>query len=177
MNLNKYTNKKYSFGSAPSKVSWYVLSMLFFETAIPWPYAIKRFILRFYGAKVGRKVIIKPKVWIKYPWFLKIGDYSWIGRNVQIDNLALVEIGKNTCISQDACLLTGNHNFRVKTFDLIINPIIIQDEVWIGAYCKIMPGSIIKKSSVLQANITFKGTLDSNVVIFESFNYQTKKRY
>ena len=38
------------------------------------------------------------------PWRLSIGDYSWIGEDVWIDNLAMVKIGKNVCVSQGAYL-------------------------------------------------------------------------
>ena len=44
----------------------------FFNTFIPYPNFIKRFILKTFGAKVGKSVIIKPRVRIKYPWFLHI---------------------------------------------------------------------------------------------------------
>ena len=50
----------------------------------------KRFLLRLFGAKIGKGVVIKPCVNIKYPWKLRIGNYVWIGENVWIDNLDTV---------------------------------------------------------------------------------------
>ena len=44
-----------------------------------FPNIIKRGILIFFGAKIGKNVVIKPKVKIKYPWHLQIGNNSWIG--------------------------------------------------------------------------------------------------
>ena len=55
---------------------------------------------------------------IKYPWFLAIGDHTWIGEKVWIDNLAEVAIGANCCVSQGAMLLCGNHNYKKSTFEL-----------------------------------------------------------
>ena len=69
--------------------------------------------------KVGRSVIIKPRVRIKYPWFLQIGDNSWIGEDVWIDNLDSVIIKENVCISQGAMLMSGSHNYKSEKFDLI----------------------------------------------------------
>lgn len=106
-------------------------------------------ILRFWGAKIGKGVIIKPCVNIKYPWNLEIGDYSWIGENVWIDNLVKVRIGSNVCISQGAMLLCGNHNYKKTTFDLIVGEIIVEDGAWIGAQCVVCPGVRVASHSVL----------------------------
>lgn len=90
-------------------------------------------ILRLFGARIGTGVIIKPCINIKYPWLLNIGDHSWIGENVWIDNLALVTIGKHVCLSQGAMLLTGSHNYKEPAFNLITGTITLEDGVWIGA--------------------------------------------
>jgi len=68
---------------------------------------------------------------------------------VWIDNLAKVEIGDNVCISQGAYLLTGNHNYKEETFDLIVKEIIIEDGVWIGAKSIVCPGVRLKTHSIL----------------------------
>lgn len=83
-------------------------------------------LLRLFGARMGKGVVIKPSVNIKYPWNLSIGDYSWIGENVWIDNLTHVAIGSNVCISQGAMLLCGNHDYKRPTFDLMVKPIVIE---------------------------------------------------
>ena len=67
------------------------------------------------------------------PWKLKVGNNVWIGEDVWIDNLELVDISDNVCISQGAMLLCGNHDFTSSTFDLIVKPIVLEDGVWIGA--------------------------------------------
>jgi putative colanic acid biosynthesis acetyltransferase WcaF len=105
--------------------------------------------LRVFGAKLGKGVIIKPRVNIKYPWYLIIGDNTWIGEGVWIDNLTWVRIGSNVCISQEAYLLTGNHNYKDKKFGLIIGEINIEDGAWIGARSIVCPGVSCGKHSVL----------------------------
>ena len=97
-------------------------------------------ILRIFGACIGSGVVIKPHVKVKFPWRLSIGANSWIGEGVWIDNLAEVKIGSNACISQGAYLCTGSHNWAVPTFDLVVRPIEIGDEVWICANTSVGPG-------------------------------------
>jgi len=149
VDLSKFDNSWYEVGSIIRRVLWYISNFIFFKTLIPYPYKLKVFILRFFGAKVGKNVVIKPDVNIKFPWFLEIGDNVWIGENAWIDNLTWVKIGNNVCISQGAYICTGNHNYKKESFDLIVKPVIIEDGVWIGAKSVVCPGIRMKNHSIL----------------------------
>lgn len=162
MDLSIYNNDWFAEEIGASKlkqVIWYFTNVLFFINPLFLLSSPKVFLLKLFGAKIGKGVIIKPNVNIKYPWKLSIGDYSWIGEKVWIDNLAEVQIGANCCLSQGALLLTGNHNFKNTTFDLMIGKIIIEDGVWIGAKSIVTPGvrcgthSILAVQSVATRNL------------------------
>ena len=131
--LSKYNISWYKPGNKLFIILWYFVNIIFFQNKLIPFNSIKIFLLKFFGAKLGEGVIIKPGVNIKYPWNLKIGDFVWIGEDVWIDNLAHVYIGNNVCISQGAMLLCGNHHYKKSTFDLIIGEITIKDGVWIAA--------------------------------------------
>lgn len=152
MRLDQYDNSWYHPGPRWKIALWYAVSIAFFRTTIPYPSRLKVIMLRMFGANIGQGVIIKPSVIIKYPWKLSIGDHSWIGEQVWIDNLDQVTIGNHCCISQGAMLLCGNHNYQKPTFDLMIKPIVLEDGVWIGARCLVGPGVTVKERVVLQAN-------------------------
>ena len=113
---------------------------------------------------MGEGVVIKPSVNIKFPWKLSIGDHSWIGENVWIDNLAKVSIGNNVCISQGAYLLTGNHNYKKTTFDLITAEIILEDGVWIGAKAIVCPGVTCKTHAILTVASVASKDLDAYTI-------------
>ncbi len=133
------------------KILWYFVNALFFLNPLNPIISLKVFLLQLFGAKIGKGVMIKPRVNIKYPWLLEIGDYVWIGENVWIDNLGKVKIGNNSCISQGAILLTGNHDYKKFTFDLIVREIILEDGVWIGARAIVCPGVACGSHSFLTA--------------------------
>ena len=134
-----FNNSWYNPGPFWKRILWYFTNVLFFLNPF-FPYtSVKPFLLRLFGAKVGKKCLIKPNVNIKYPWFLTIGDYVSIGEDVWIDNLALVEIGDQVTISQGALLLTGNHDYSSKAFDLKIGQIQIGEGVWVCAKSTIGP--------------------------------------
>ncbi|MFB0907840.1 MAG: WcaF family extracellular polysaccharide biosynthesis acetyltransferase [Spirosomataceae bacterium] len=160
--LSKYNNSWYKPGSKLKVLIWYILSRLFIDTSIPFPYGLKRSVLRLFGAKVGKRVVFKQRVVIKYPWFLPIGDETWIGENVWIDNLTNVTIGKNCCLSQGSMLLTGNHNFKKSTFDLVLKPIILEDGSWIGAKATVCPGVTVYSHAVLSVGSVATTDLQAN---------------
>ena len=149
VDLSKYNNDWYNPGSTLKKTIWYFVNMFLFKTMLPIPSSIKRKVLKLFGAKVGVGVVIKPNVSVKYPWLLEIGDYSWIGEDVWIDNLAFISIGKNCVLSQGAFLLTGSHDYTLETFDLLTRSIVLEDGSWVGAKATVCPGVTLKTHSVL----------------------------
>ena len=122
---------------------------------------LKVFILRVFGAKIGRNFVIKPNVNIKCPWFLEIGNHVWIGENAWIDNFVKVTIEDNSCVSQGALLLTGNHDYKKSTFDLIPKEIYLEKGVWIGAKSVVCGGVRCKSHSVLAVSSVATKDLDS----------------
>ncbi|MFO8052421.1 MAG: WcaF family extracellular polysaccharide biosynthesis acetyltransferase [Candidatus Omnitrophota bacterium] len=147
-----------------TEVLWQLFSLLLFKNSLFVFFVPKRFILKLFGAKVGKGVIIKPCVNIKYPWKLKIGDYSWIGEEVWIDNLASVAIDRNVCISQGAYVCTGNHNWKKPRFDLERESVTIEEGVWVGTKAIVSPGVILKSHSVITAGSVVTADTESYMV-------------
>ena len=164
INLAEYNNSWYKPGPVWKILLWFVVNVLFFNNGLAVLYKSKCWILRRFGAKIGKRVIIKPNVSIKYPWFLQIGDNVWIGEKVWIDNIGSVVIGKNVCISQGAYLLTGNHNYKKAEFDLMIGALTLEDGVWIGANATVCPGVTCKTNSVLTVGSVATKNLDPNSI-------------
>lgn len=149
--LSKYNNGWYQPGPTLKRVLWFLIQVVFFRNILLPFSGIKVFILRLFGAKIGRGVVIKPGVRVKYPWFLEIGNYCWLGENVWIDNLAKVQLGDNVCLSQGALLLCGNHDYSSSSFDLRVEPILLEDGVWIGAQAIVCGGVSAFSHSVVTA--------------------------
>ena len=149
VNLASYDNSWYKPASRFKKVLWYMTNMVFFKNAIPYPYVFKKWVLQVFGCRIGKNLVIKPHVSIKYPWLLVIKDNVWIGEHVWIDNLTKVSLHSNVCISQGAMLLCGNHDHTKNSFDLIVAPIVMEEGVWIGAKSVICPGVTCKSHAIL----------------------------
>ncbi|HKJ21945.1 MAG TPA: WcaF family extracellular polysaccharide biosynthesis acetyltransferase [Gammaproteobacteria bacterium] len=153
VNLKDYDNNWYRPGAGVLKRTlWYVTNALIFD-AWWFPFSgVKCTVLRRFGARVGRGVVIKPRVNIKYPWNLVAEDNVWLGEGVWIDNLAPVRIGSDVCISQGALLLTGNHDYRDPKFALVLGEIQIEAGAWIGARAVVCPGVHIARGVVVTVN-------------------------
>lgn len=130
---------------------WIIANAIFFSHKLAIGSAWKCKILRIFGARIGRGVVIKPSINIKYPWLLVVGDHCWIGEGAWIDNLAKVTLENNVCLSQGAYLLTGNHDYTKPSFDLMTGEIKLESGVWIGAKAIVCPGVTCSSHAVLAA--------------------------
>jgi len=163
MDLNIYDNSDFDRGASRWKEAlWMFVRCLFFQNSFPWPSDVRVELLRSFGAKIGRGVVIRANVNISFPWRLIIGDNVWIGEDVGILSLALVEIGSSVCISQRAYLCTGSHDFRNSDFKLKTASIVIGDRTWVAASAFIGPGITIGSDSVIAAGAVVFSDIPAN---------------
>ena len=134
---------------------WYLISISLINNRLPLS-KIKIFILKLFGANIGNGVIINSKINIKYPWKLSVGDNSWLGNDVWIDNTEEVVIENDCCISQGVYIVTGNHDFKKVTFDYYGKKVKIESNSWVGAKSIICPGANIKKNSFIKVGSIVK---------------------
>ena len=141
VSLARFDNSWYRPGRGVFlQTTWFFLGLPALRCSLLPSSAMRRVLLRAFGAKVGRNVVIKPGTRVKYPWRLSIGDNSWIGEECWIDNLADVSIGNDVCISQAAYICTGNHDRSDPAFGLVVKPVTLRDGSWIGARVTVCPG-------------------------------------
>ena len=114
-------------------------------------FGLRRFILRCFGAQVGRHVNIYSSALIYYPWNLEIGDWSSIGEWALIYNLGKVTIGQRATISQRTHLCAGTHDYSDPALPLLRPPIGVADDVWICADAFLGPGVLVGHGAVVGA--------------------------
>jgi len=147
--LREYNHAWFSRGqSRLVEVLWLVLDAALVRSWVPGALH-RRLILRAFGAIIGKRVVIKPGARIKFPWRLEIGDDSWVGEDVWIDNLAPVQIGANCCISQGVYICTGSHDWGTPAFDLIVKPVKIEDGAWLASRSVVGLGVLVGEGAVL----------------------------
>ncbi|MGC9503030.1 hormogonium polysaccharide biosynthesis acetyltransferase HpsU [Baaleninema sp.] len=143
---------------------WYVL-LWWFVQAIAFPLSphfasgFRCWLLRRFGAKIGRDVLIRPTARFTYPWKIEIGDYSWIGDDVVFYSLDRITVGCHCVVSQETYLCTGSHDSRDRAFGLKTQPIQLGNGVWIAADCFVAAGVCIGSNTVVGARSSVFGNL------------------
>jgi putative colanic acid biosynthesis acetyltransferase WcaF len=130
---------------------WWIVQATLFAWSPQFLYGWRRFLLRLFGARIGRKVLIRPTVKVTYPWKIYIGDYSWIGDDVVLYSLGEIIIGRHTVISQKSYICTGSHDYTSLSFNIFSEPVQIGNEVWIATDVFVAPGVRVGDGSVVGA--------------------------
>jgi len=133
-----------------ARVLWGLCLPLFrLSPRIFWQWRV--WLLRCFGAEIGRDVRLHPTVRIMMPWHLQIGDQAAVGDGAILYALAHITIGHRSTVSQYAHLCTGSHDRNDPTRPLIRRPITIGDDAWICADAFVGPGVHVGHAAVLGA--------------------------
>lgn len=130
---------------------WWGVQGTLFAWSPQFMYGWRRLLLRIFGAKVGKNVIVRPTARVTYPWKLTIGDYSWIGDFVELYTLGEITIGANAVVSQYSYLCTGSHDLKSPAFDIFAKSIVVEDEAWVAAGVFVHPGVTVGRGAVIGA--------------------------
>jgi putative colanic acid biosynthesis acetyltransferase WcaF len=141
----------FSLANRLLRLVWWVVWIGLFRPS-PRPFhAWRAFLLRVFGAKIGRNVHVYPGVRVWAPWMLEIGDDTGIGSGVNLYSMAPIRIGVRCVISQGAHLCCGSHDYSTPHFQLTARPIHIGSQVWVCADAFIGPGVAVLEGSVIGA--------------------------
>jgi len=150
-NTDTYTGPSFSLQNRLARAVW---NMVYWTLFWPSPNVLhfwRVFILRLFGATVGKRVHVYPGVKIWAPWNLELGDQCGIASGVILYSQGKITIGKKVVISQAAHLCAGTHDYTDPSFPLVTKPIVIMDHVWIAAEAFIHPGITIGEGAVIGA--------------------------
>ena len=130
---------------------WQIVQATLFACSPQPLYGWRRFLLRRFGARIGRQVLVRPSARITYPWKVEIGDYSWIGDHAELYSLGPIRIGANAVVSQRSYLCAATHDYGHADFPIIAAGIEIGDQAWIAADVFVGPGVTIGNGAVIGA--------------------------
>lgn len=169
VDLRRYDQSWFDRG----RPGWFVL-LWWLVQAITFPLSphplngFRSWILRLFGARVGKGVIIRPTARVTFPWKVEIGDYSWIGDDVVLYSLEQIRIGRHCIISQKSYLCTGSHDIYDPAFGLQTAGITIGNGAWIATDCFIAPGVEVGANAVIGARSSVFGNIPAEQVCWGS---------
>ena len=125
----------------------------------------RRFMLRAFGARIGKNVHIYPSVNIAIPWNLDIGDLTAIGDRVILYSLGLITIGQRATVSQGAHICAGSHDYSKPDRPLTKTPITIGNDAWICADAFLGPDVSVGSDAIVGARaVVVKDVADAVMV-------------
>ena len=130
---------------------WWLIQATLFAMSPQFMFGWRNYLLRIFGAKVGRSVLIRPSARITYPWKVNIGDRVWIGDHAELYSLGEIDIGSDVVISQRSYICAATHDYTRLSFDMISKKITIEDQVWIATDVFIAPGVRIGSGALVGA--------------------------
>lgn len=118
-------------------------------------YWFRRILIANIAERCGRNVIVKHNAQIGKGVGLIVGNNAQLGQNCCIGNH--VAIGDDVLMGPDVVIMTSSHAFADPTIPinqqgaLILRPVVIGRDVWIGTRVIVMPGVTIGNHAVIGA--------------------------
>ncbi len=145
---------------------WWMVQASFFRISPTILYGWRSFLLRLFGARIGKDVRIRSTTRVTYPWKLTIGDHVWVGDDCVFYNLGEIVLGSHVALAHDIYLCTGLHDHGKIDFPIAQKPIHIGDEVWIANDVFVGPGVAIAKGAIVGARSTVLHDLPSGMICY-----------
>lgn len=149
--INPRIQPSFSLQNRLARVLWGICYLLLFRPSPRPLHEWRSFLLRCFGAKIGRHCHVYPSVEIWAPWNLELEDYVGIGDQVSCYTMAKISCGEGVVISQGSYLCTGSHDYESPNFQLFTQPIRIERQVWICAQAFLCPGVTVGEGAVVGA--------------------------
>jgi putative colanic acid biosynthesis acetyltransferase WcaF len=163
--LAEFTPGDYHNGrSIAWRVAWFATQNMLFDR---WwfPSSWRPFLLRRFGAKVGRGCLIRHGVRIHWPWNLELGNDVWIGEFAWLHSLVDIVVEDDVCISQHAAVVTGGHHHRDPRFSYDNGPVLLRSGCWIAARATVLRGVTIGRNSVVGTGAVASRDLGDNMTL------------
>ncbi|MCC5838585.1 MAG: putative colanic acid biosynthesis acetyltransferase [Opitutales bacterium] len=151
INTDTRTGPSFGLGNRLKRVLWLVTWTVLCRWTPPPLHPWRAFVLRLFGARLGRGVHVYSSAKIWAPWNLELADAAAIGRGAIIYSQGRISMGCRAVVSQGAHLCAGTHDFEKPGFPLLTKPIRLEDDVWIAAEAFVHPGVTVGEGTVVGA--------------------------
>lgn len=130
---------------------------------------------------IGRMLKIRDgsKIVVRRNGECKIGNDCFISSNSLIVCHEQIQIGDHCQISPGVQIYDHDHDFRdehgIRSKKYRCTPVIIGNNVWIGADSVVLRGTTIGENSIIGAGSIVKGNVPANSVVIQKRNTVTKE--
>lgn len=133
------------------RVLWQVVWLLLFRPTPRTFHAWRCYLLRSFGAKIGKRAHPYPSARVWAPWNLVMEDDSCLSEQVDCYCVDKIHLGNRVTVSQYSFLCTASHDYTRRDMPLVTAPIRIEDDAWVTADVFVGPGVTIGEGAVVGA--------------------------
>ena len=141
----------FSLGNRLARAAWMATWLLLARWTPPPLHGWRAFLLRLFGAKLGRGCRVHASVSVWHPANLELGDNVLVGPGARLYNQGRITIGSDSIVSQRAHVCASTHDVSDSQFQLVLRPVNIGAQCWVAAEAFVGPGVTMGEGSVLAA--------------------------
>jgi putative colanic acid biosynthesis acetyltransferase WcaF len=143
-----------TLGNKLARAIWSVIWLLLYRPSPILLHGWRRFLLRCFGARMGKRTLPYPSVRIWAPWNLTMADDSCLSHQVDCYCVDKIYLGPRVTVSQYSFLCTASHDHTRQRMPLVTAPIRIEADAWVTADVFISPGVTVGEGAVVGARST-----------------------
>lgn len=122
-------------------------------------------VLRTFGCRIEGRPFVAPTARIRVPWQLELHDRACLGDGVEVYNLGECVLRARCTVAQHSYLCGGSHDLSKRALPLIVAPIDIGEDAFLGARSFVMPGVTVGEGAVVgAASVVVKDVVPWTVV-------------
>tara|TARA_Y100000389_G_C17468464_1_gene527974 strand:+ start:1671 stop:2228 length:558 start_codon:yes stop_codon:yes gene_type:complete len=160
------TQPSFSLSNRLYRLSWSIIQNTLFKFSPRTFFNYRNFLLKIFGARIGKNTHIYNHVKIWSPLNLMIGNKVGIANGVNLYSMDKIIIEDNVTISEESYICTGTHDYESKNFQLYTKPIILKKNVWICTQCFIHPGVEIAEGCIAGARSVITKSINDIYTIY-----------
>jgi len=117
---------------------------------------IRRLVYRHLFKNLGMSSLIYAGVYLTHTYGISAGNKLSINTGALIDGRGGITIGEGVMIGPNTVIVSSSHQFErvdmpMTSLDHVMQPVVIADDVWIGANVSVTGGVKIGKGSIIAA--------------------------
>ena len=134
-----------------------------------WLSVVRGFVCRGIFLKAGKRIIVEKGAYVGTGSGITIGSNAGIGENAKI--YGPVSIGDDVMMGPDVIIYTVHHRYDDTTVPMRVQgrspvePVTIEEDVWVGARAIIMPGVTVGRGAIVGAGAVVTSDVESMTVV------------
>lgn len=141
----------WSVGTRLALLAWSAVWLLFFRPSPKPLVGWRLLLLRLFGTRITGRPFVASSARIKMPWNLTLEHRACLGERSEVYNLGPVILRERCTIAQEAYLCAGTHDFTTPDLPMVVGPIEVKPDAFVGARAFILPGVTIGEGAVIGA--------------------------